>query len=145
MSNIIVRTADAADIDLLAALDRHISRCELKNIIRLGRVLIIQSDGTFAGWLRYGLFWDNTPFMNMLYIMEEYRGKGLGRALVAYWEQKMAECGYSKVMTSTASDEYAQHFYNKLGYKTVGGFTPSGDPFELILSKHITQNGADEE
>lgn len=142
MDNITIRTADAADIDLLAALDRHISRCELENIIRLGRVLIIRSDGVFAGWLRYGLFWDNTPFMNMLYIMEEYRGKGLGRTLVTYWEQQMAECGYGEVMTSTASDEYAQHFYNKLGYMTVGGFTPSGDPFELILSKRITQNGA---
>lgn len=140
MSNITIRTANIADIDLLTALDRHISRCELENIIRLGRVFIIQSEGTFAGWLRYGLFWDNTPFMNMLYLLEEYRGKGLGRALVYYWEQKMAECGYGEVMTSTASDEYAQHFYNKLGYKTVGGFTPSGDPFELILSKRLTQN-----
>ena len=34
-------------------------------------------------------------------------------------------------------DEYAQHFYRKLGYETIGGFTPFGDPYELILAKKI--------
>jgi hypothetical protein len=40
-------------------------------------------------------------------------------------------------MTSTASDEYAQHFYQKLGYTTIGGFTPFGDPYVLIFSKML--------
>ena len=45
------------------------------------------------------------------------------------------ELEYSNVMTSTASNEYAQHFYNKLGYIAVGGFSPVGEPYEIILSK----------
>ncbi|MGN1106446.1 MAG: GNAT family N-acetyltransferase [Huintestinicola sp.] len=135
--NVIIRTAKLSDTELLLSFDRHISKSELENIIGLGRVIILDCDGSFAGWLRYGLFWDNTPFMNMLFLLEEYRGRGFGKMLVLFWERKMAEYGYSEVMTSTASDEYAQHFYNRLGYTTVGGFAPSGEPFELILSKKI--------
>lgn len=89
------------------------------------------------GWLRYNLFWDNTPFMNMLYLLDDYRGKGFGRKFVKYWEGDMKQLNYEMVMTSTASDEYAQHFYNKLGYITVGGFLFVYDPFEVILYKKI--------
>ena len=138
--HVIIRTAKLSDTELLFFYDRHISKAELENVIGLGRLFILEFEGCFAGWLRYGLFWDNTPFMNMLFLLEEYRGKGLGKMLALFWERKMAESGYSEVMTSTASDEYAQHFYIRLGYKIVGGFAPSGEPFELILSKQLSQD-----
>ena len=75
--------------------------------------------------------------MNMLFVFETRRGEGLGRRLVLQWEEEMQQLGYESVMTSTASDEYAQHFYRKLGYETIGGFTPLGDPYELILAKKL--------
>lgn len=73
--------------------------------------------------------------MNMLYLTEDNRGKGLGKKIVVYWEEQMKMLGYSYVMTSTASNEYAQHFYNKLGYIAVGGFSLGEEPYEIILSK----------
>lgn len=36
------------------------------------------------------------------------------------WENEMKLLGYIAVMTSTNSDEQAQHFYRKLGYKDCG-------------------------
>lgn len=117
--------------------DRHISETELRNLASMGRILVAEENGTFCGWLRWNLFWDNTPFMNMLYVLEPYRGTGLGKELTAHWERSLRTMGYQTVMTSTASDEYAQHFYQKLGYETIGGFTPFGDPYELILAKKI--------
>jgi len=118
--------------------DKHVDKQELENLIRLNRVYLAEQEGRFLGWLRYNLFWDNTPFMNMIYLLEESRGKGIGRQFVEYWENAMKMLGYEVVMTSTASDEYAQHFYVKLGYQVVGGFLPDGDPFELILSKRLS-------
>lgn len=132
-----IRLAQTKDLKILSLNDKHISESELENLIGLNRIYIIERDGNFAGWLRYNLFWDNTPFMNMLYILDENRGQGFGRLLVEHWENQMRNIGYNTVMTSTASDEYAQHFYMKLGYIAVGGFTPFGDPFEVILSKQI--------
>ena len=132
-----IRTAVMADLPVLARHDRHISKNELENLIRLGRVTIVEADGEFVGWLRWNLFWDNTPFLNLLYLLEPYRGKGYGKTLMDHWETQMQHQGFDRVMTSTASDEYAQHFYQKLGYTAIGGFTPFGDPYELIFSKML--------
>ena len=132
-----ILTATETHIPALLQFDRHICETELRSLVSLGRILIAEEDGDFRGWLRWNLFWDNTPFMNLLFVLEPHRGAGLGRDLTAYWEQSMKAQGYETVMTSTASDEYAQHFYRKLGYETVGGFTPFGDPYELILAKRL--------
>lgn len=132
-----IRLATLKDINILSFYDNHISSKELGNLIKLNRVYVFEKENNFMGWLRYNLFWDNTPFMNMLYLLEDNRGKGLGTQIVGYWEDEMKILGYSNVMTSTASNECAQHFYNKLGYRAVGGFSPVGEPYELILSKAL--------
>lgn len=130
-----IRFATMKDIDTLSFYDKHISKQELENLIRVNRVYVLEKDDNFMGWLRYNLFWDNTPFMNIIYLLEDNRGKGLGKKIVVHWEEQMKILGYSNVMTSTASNEYAQHFYNKLGYIAVGGFSAVGEPYEIILSK----------
>lgn len=132
-----IRNAQWDDVPALARLDRHISRQELENSVRLGRVYVAEELEEFAGWLRYNLFWDNTPFMNLLYVLEGHRGKGFGRTLVEHWEVQMKQAGYKTVMTSTQSNEYAQHFYERLGYAAVGGFLPPGEGYELISSKKL--------
>lgn len=132
-----IRLANLKDIDILLKYDKHISKHELKNSIDLGRVYIIQNNNIFIGWLRYNMFWDNTPFMNLLYIMEEHQGNGYGKVLVEYWEKEMKKLGYKYVMTSTPSNEYSQHFYNKLGYIAIGGFIILSDPYEIIMGKRI--------
>lgn len=132
-----IRPADIRDTDIILLYDKHITRAELINSIKLKRVYIVTENDQFCGWLRYNLFWDNTPFMNMLYFLEGFRNKGYGRQTVKYWENDMKCLGYFEVMTSTQSDETAQHFYAKLGYKAIGGFLMGNDPFEIIMLKEI--------
>jgi len=132
-----IRIANDNDLDILSHMDKHIDKEELKRIISVGRVYVIEENNKFIGWLRYGMFWDNTPFMNMLYILEDYRDKGYGKAMVEYWEKDMKMYNYKCVMTSTVSDEYAQHFYVKIGYYAIGGFTLPGEPYEMIFFKEI--------
>lgn len=133
----IIRTAALHDLPFLAENDRHVTPAELDSLIRLGRILLIEADGKAAGWLRWNLFWDNTPFMNLLYLLEDFRLQGLGRALVLHWEQQMREGGYPFVLTSTQADEAAQHFYRRLGYQDIGGFLLPGESYELILRKAL--------
>lgn len=97
-----IRAANVKDLSILRFNDRHIREAELENILRLNRVYIAEEEGNLKGWLRYNLFWDNTPFMNMLYVLEDSRGEGVGRRLVEYWEEQMRRLGYKTVMTSTS-------------------------------------------
>ena len=104
------------------------------------RIILLFLDGEYEGWLRFNLFWDNIPFMNLLYISEEQRGRGYGRKLVAFWEHEMAEQGYKFVMTSTQSDEEAQFFYRKLGYTDRGALVLPDEPLEIIFYKSVREN-----
>lgn len=133
----LIRTATVNDIKILREYDKHIDGQELENSVRQNHIYVVEEQKELIGWLRYNLFWDSIPFMNMLYLLDAYRGKGIGKQLVGYWENQMKDLNYKMVMTSTQSNEYAQHFYNKLGYKTIGGFLLKNDPFELILSKEL--------
>lgn len=79
----------------------------------------------------------------MLYVAEEYQGRGYGRALMIFWEKEMQQRGYKMLMTSTQVDEQAQHFYRKLGYQDAGGLLiPVPDyqqPMEIFLSKEFKE------
>ena len=132
-----IRYAEQGDIPFLIGRDKHISKAELENSVRMKRVLVLIVDGAPVGWLRYNLFWDNTPFMNLLYVLEDARGKGYGKELVAFWENEMGRKGYGRVLTSTLSNEQAQFFYRKLGYTDAGALLLPDEPLEIILLKDV--------
>lgn len=132
-----IRYAVMADKELLLSKDSHIKENIWKDSINNNREIIMFVNSNFAGWLRYNLFWDKIPFMNMLYLLEEYRGKGYGTRMVEFWESEMIKHGYDKVMTSSQANESAQHFYRKLGYRDAGGFFPFCNDFEIIFTKEL--------
>ena len=132
-----IRIAQLFDFELLKNYDKHIFKDILMKQIKDKHIMIAEEDSTFLGWLRYNLFWDSIPFMNMLFFLDGYRGKGYGTALTLEWGKVMKAKGYDAVMTSTQVNECAQHFYRKLGYTDIGSFMPPEEPLELILLKHI--------
>ena len=132
-----IRYADLNDWEILRKYEHGISDTELKNSIKAGRVLLMFQEDSFIGWLRFNLFWDNTPFMNMLYFLEEHRGRGHGKELIGFWEKEMAKSDYTQVLTSTLSNEQAQFFYRKNGYTDCGSLVLPGEALEIIFLKNL--------
>lgn len=140
-----IRCAGKSDLETLSTYDKHIRETELESVISLGRVIVAENSGTIVGWLRWNLFWDNTPFMNMLFLIEEYRKNGYGKAIVSYWEKMMRKEGYKLVMTSSLSNETAQHFYRKLNYVDSGALLLQGESLEIIFTKKIQDTVIDKD
>jgi len=115
----------------------EITSTMLKRKIQDKEVLLVKADNKLIGWLRFGFFWDEVPFMNMLGLDKEHRGKGIGKKLVRFWEAEMKKKKYKMVMTSSQSNEDAQHFYRKIGYADVGSLTLPKEPLEVIFIKKI--------
>ncbi len=133
-----IEYASELDFQFILDNDRHVSKQLIKNKLKEKEIIIAKDqDNKIIGWLRYSYFWDNTPFMNMLYLNENYRNKGIGKRIVEFWETKMKSKGYELVMTSTLSNEQAQHFYRKLGYKDAGSLLLDDEPLEIIFTKSI--------
>lgn len=133
-----IEYASELDFQFILDNDRHVSKQLIKNKLQEKEIIIAKDeDNKTIGWLRYSYFWDNTPFMNMLYLNENYRNKGIGKELVTFWETEMKSKGYEFVMTSTLSNEQAQHFYRKLGYKDSGSLLFDDEALEIIFTKSI--------
>ena len=61
----------------------------------------------------------------------------VGKELVTFWEKEMKDSGYKIVMTSTLSNENAQHFYRKLGYEDSGSLILENEALEIIFTKKL--------
>jgi len=133
-----IRYAEITDFLWLKEHERYISDQILEIKIKTKEIYIVQEKEEIIGWLRYNLFWDNVPFMNKIYFLEEFRQKGYGRKLLHYWENEMKEKGYKNVLTTTQSNEEGQHFYRKMGYTEIGGLKYLDEAFEIIFYKKIS-------
>jgi ribosomal protein S18 acetylase RimI-like enzyme len=128
------------DFKTLQPLDYHISAAMLVEKIIRREIFVAKIDNELVAWLRFGYFWDNIPFMNMLFVLESHRGKGIGAQLVLHWEHAMQNQGFDQVFTSTLSNESAQHFYRKLGYIDCGSLSLPGEAPEIILRKPLGES-----
>lgn len=132
-----VRLAQDGDLGFLRAHDRHPPDAALVNAVESGRVMVLDIEGAIHGWLRWSLFWDEHPFLNMISIFETDRSQGLGSTLLDVWEREMRERQYSRVLTSTASDERSQRLYRRRGYIDAGVLLLPDEVAELLLSKAL--------
>jgi GNAT superfamily N-acetyltransferase len=134
-----IRLADADDVGFLGPRDHHVPADELVAVVGRGRVLLLvdESAAEPLGWLRWGLFWDQVPFMNLLHVAADHRGRGFGRLLVGEWESRCRDAGYALVLTSTLSDERAQHFYRHLGYVDSGMLELPDEAPEILFRKPL--------
>lgn len=101
--------------------------------------MVVEVDGDAVGFLRWGLFWDQIPFMNLLWVMPAWRGQGVGTTLVGAWEKSQLAAGHDLVLTSTMSNERSQNFYRRLGYVETGTLLLPDEPAELILRKPLAR------
>lgn len=132
----IIELAQSKDKQKITKIDRHIPSSHLGACIWNCQVYVLKDDSVknggrnhrlkdpVVGVLRYSLFWQTIPFLDLLYIDEAYRKRGFGTEMMQKWEEQMKIRGYKYVMTSTQADEDAWKFYEKLGYRKAGGFFP---------------------
>ena len=132
-----IQIATQSEYPQLAELDHHISKEMMAHKIDRGEVIVAMEKTTVIGWLRYGYFWDNIPFMNMLTVIEGHRGQGIGTQLITYWETVLRDNGFREILTSTLADERSQFLYRKLRYQDCGALLFPNEPLEIILRKTI--------
>ena len=133
-----IRLATEEDIEFLADHDEHLTRAAISGKIRRMEVYIVEQSATPVGWARYNLFCDTIPFLTSLHILDGHRRRGLGTALVLFWEERMRERGFTHCLTSTQADEQAQFFCRKIGYSDSGSMLlPEQAATEIILTKHL--------
>ena len=127
------------DKEFVMSIDKHINDTGYNNLVYTKSGYVIWEKNQRTGIIVHCILWDNIPFMNFLFIKEEYRNKGLAKQAIIIWENEMKNQGYKMTLISTQVDEGAQHLYRKLGYIDCGGLvfnnTPFDQPTEMFFRK----------
>ena len=130
-----LRYVTRADWGFWLQLDRHLTKKVFLEKCRKQTAFVLWAGGIDVGVLRYNLFWDQTPFLNLIYFAEGYRSVGLGRQALASWEEKMIGLGHQLGYGFHPSGWNGSTFYRKLGYKDCGSLCLANQALEIIMIK----------
>ena len=110
----------------------------LRAQIRDGRLRIIESSEGPVGFIKFYVLWEVLPFIEVIMIRNDCRGRGIGRAAVRAWEVEMSALSFQRAITSTQADETAQYFWRRVGYQDCGSLALPGRPVELFMYRDIS-------
>ena len=134
-----LREMTQQDITFVMGVGSHMKEAALQDLLGTRSGFVLWEGAKPVGWMHHCLLWGKLPFLNLLYVLEGWRGRGFGTQAMAAWEKEMKNRGFEMVLVSTQADETAQHFYRKLGYVDCGGLffqnTPFDQPTELFFRK----------
>lgn len=80
------------DLDYLVEKD-HIDGDMIGEKIARQEFIVARQDDRRVGFLRYNYFWDDVPFMNLLWVRGDLRSRGFGTQLISFWEEEMRKLG----------------------------------------------------
>ncbi len=96
-------------------------------------------DRTVTGGLRATCFW-NTLHIELVWILKEARGKGIGRLLVEEAERFAIEHGFELALLESTTWQ-ATPFYKKLGYELIATIPdyPKGHACHFLTKRLVPQ------
>lgn len=134
-----IKVVTEYDKDFVMCIDKHTDDTGFANRVHTKSGYVIWEENQRIGTMSHCFLWDQFPFLNFLFIKQEYRGNGFAKQAVLCWEAAMKKQGCRMTLISTQADEEAQHLYRKLGYIDCGGLvfnhTPFDQPMELFFRK----------
>lgn len=86
-----------------------------------GRAILFESDGKTAGYALLVFFWSNEygghkVFIDELFVLPEWRGKGIGTAFFEYLQREFADFAVAFELEVTPQNAEARRLYERLGF-----------------------------
>lgn len=117
--HITVRLAAVAD---LPAVDHgQIPQEMILRKLRQGEIILLFVNDQPVGQLWFAFLWSTIPFIDLIYINETYRKRGLSRILLGFLEDHLRACGYAVLYSSSQLDEAEpQAWHRYMGFEACG-------------------------
>jgi GNAT superfamily N-acetyltransferase len=117
---VMVRIAAPGDLDFLNQ-KSELPRERLLQKIQRDEILILSVDDEPVGHLWFAFLWSTIPFIDLIYITEDYQKQGLSRILLGYLERYLQARGYNVLYSSSQMDEpEPQAWHRHLGFAECG-------------------------
>lgn len=121
LSDLVVRYATMPDIAILTQHDRWPRPTHWHNKVAAREVIVATDLGTLVGHARFEVLWTTLPFLSMIHIRHESRGRGISRRLLGFLLDELRLRGYAALLSSAQSDEpQSQGWHEHMGFRRNG-------------------------
>lgn len=107
--------------------------------IETARVSVAVVDGEVVGGVRLEATDDDRVKLSRLAVHEDWKGQGIGRALLDHAEDLVREWGHGTIwLTTPAAHPFLPDLYGRRGYDVTGPYTlPYRDYDEVVMEKRL--------
>ena len=134
--NIIIRFATSNELELVRKIDPHskyVDPIKIKCKINSNEIILAFDNKEPVGLIKFSYFWATRPFLDLIWLKKDYRGKGVGKQLFKFLEEYLINEGYHYLMSSSEKDEIApQQWHKRQGFIPCGELTSLNLPYENI-------------
>jgi GNAT superfamily N-acetyltransferase len=145
MPAITVRAARRADLAWCRRMDAKTPPRRLAHSVALGDVLIASAGRRRVAYLRLEWIWARFPFVAWIVVDEGRRGDGVGTALLAGLERRLARRGHGVLWSSVQSNApRALAWHRARGFRVSGKLRRINDDGsdEVFLAKPLGAQGS---
>jgi GNAT superfamily N-acetyltransferase len=135
-----VRFAAQGDKEWCQSIDSHLTDAIFSFKAQHDEIVIGELDGERVGYLRLEYWYLALPFVGLIIVDEEYRNKGVGRAMLIFLEEHLAKTGYDVLYSSSEVGEpQPQAWHRHMGFSDCGVITGMNDDgaSEILFRKHL--------
>ncbi len=126
-----------------AGQDGYIPEEVIRRKIDLKEVIVAELSGELAGYLRLEYLWSITPYIALIWVLEAYHRRGVGKALLHFTEGYLREGGHTALYSSSQANEpEPQAWHRQAGFEECGMIAGinEGGVGEIFFRKLIGEN-----
>lgn len=119
--SIIVRFANKNDLEACFAFD-HTDRADiLESKLDLYEIIVAERCGQIIGYLKLEYIWSKLPYIALIIIKPELRGRGIGTLMLNYLTEFLQANDYKVLLSSSQVNEpEPQLWHRKKGFQECG-------------------------
>jgi len=117
-----VRFANQTDLDGCIALDHPTMPAEIiKRKVEQSEIIVAEKARQLVGYLRLEYLWSIVPYIALIWVVEDQRQRGIGRAMLRYLEDALREQGHTALYSSSQANEpEPQAWHRHVGFEECG-------------------------
>jgi GNAT superfamily N-acetyltransferase len=120
LRNLSIRFANPADLDFVQQ-DQYLLPEIVQRKIEWREVIVAESNGSPAGYLRLEYLWSKIPFIALIRVLPQHRRQGVGKALLTFIECFLREQRHITLYSSFQVDEAEpQAWHRRVGFEECG-------------------------
>ena len=114
------RFALASDLDFVGQ-DHSLLPAIVRRKIQWREIIVAEFNDDLAGYLRLEYLWSKVPYLALIRVLPEYRGQGVGKALLTFTEEFLRAEGQTTLYSSSQANEAeAQAWHRQSGFEECG-------------------------